>query len=179
MSPPARQLFEIAPVKDPHEWIAQLIRPHDHVAVVGYGGPVSYLWNDKRVARLDIFENLMAQSGIAHTIEDEVKAHCVRQDIVRLHARANERLLSAASICIVTGSALCNNSLSTLMSSCTGTRELIVQGRASILPTALFRRGCTTLLTTKKDQAEFNAGMQATEAIYDYVDRCYYRLWPR
>lgn len=179
-TPPVGRDFDIALLTDPHTWVCGLIRPRDRVAVVGYGGPVSYLWNDERIARLDIFDTLISQEGFALLIEEEVKALCHRHEDVKLHARADDQILGVADICVITASALCNNSLEHLMSLCTSARELIVQGpSASIVPMSLFRRGCTTLLTTKKNDEEFMAGMQESEVIYDYVDRFYHKLSPR
>jgi uncharacterized protein (DUF4213/DUF364 family) len=118
--------------------LASLVRPDDVVAIVGYSGAVKRLVGrcrelhvtDMRPRRE--FQTLWVANGVQYTPKG-----------VHVHpAEANEKVLGAASLVSISGSALVNRTFDRLLGWSQQARVITVYGAsASLYPAVMFERG--------------------------------------
>jgi hypothetical protein len=155
-----------------------LVRPGDAVTVIGFGGPWTELIKTGASA-LHITDESFAEEGRRREVEAQVRARAGRMgfagEVVLAPRERNQELIERSAILSITGSTLCNGSLDDLLAlAARRCREVVIQGpSASVLPVALFRRGVTHLLTTRKSRAELELARRGDHSVLAVLDRDY------
>lgn len=164
----------IVPATNWHAVLQRLLRPGDIVKMIGYGGALPLFCTSSTVRKLQICDFSFADQKYRHLAQQEIESFGFDPSNVTLCSDVSELDTFSCDVYFITGSALCNGTMELLLDRSTGCREVIIQGPScSVFPSEFFRRSATLVLTTRKSRAEFHAGGQAGDEIYDYVDQNY------
>jgi hypothetical protein len=167
-------------LRNTHEILQDCLQAGDIVSLIGYGGGLETFCASDRVRRLYVYDFIFQQRQYRDIAWRRIKRITKRPERVTLiDGNSSLAPLSLSTLCFITGSALCNGTMEGLLANAAGCREVIVQGPScSLFPPSLFQRSVTMLLTTRKSSAEFEAGKQPDDRIYDFVDRDYLAIFP-
>lgn len=159
--------------------LASLLKPGDKVLLIGFGGGLDLFVTSSNVSSITVCDYMFARDYYKHSALEQIVRLGGDGVGVNLKARVSKEDCREADLCCITGSALCNGSMGTLLELAKGCREIVVQGPScSILPAELFRRGATAVFTTRKSDQEYAAASAGGDQIYDEVDRHYIFIRP-
>ncbi len=164
---------------DKVEALAERLRPGDTVTVVGFGGLLDAVCRSEQIRHIYVCDFLFREPKYRKAAERRMAKLCRRSGSwTLLCGSLCGKALARSSVALITGSALCNGTMEELLALSSGCREVVLQGPScSLLPTEFFRRSVTLLLTTRKNNEEWEQGSGMGNRIYSLVDRNYFAVW--
>lgn len=157
---------------NPQPLLEKLLKASDKVILIGYGGGLDVFCTSEKVKNLVVCDFMFDQRKYKDIAWRRIKN--LSSNLSHIHLISDisqQNYLADANVCYITGSAVCNGTMETLLDLATQCREIIVQGPScSLFPVEFFRRSITLFLTNKKGNEEFRRGMSTDDSIYDVVD---------
>lgn len=156
-------------------FVSSLLQEEDTITVIGYGGVLFSLLKSKKPERIYVSDlNFNYESFLDKKTRDlkaKLKKGNFRGDLKLSDGSDNQDLIADSDVLFITGSALCNDTMTDLLLNSQGCRNVVVQGpSASVFPKALFDSNVDYVLTNLKSKQELVLGRYYGEKILDVVD---------
>ncbi len=168
------------PVVILHEAIRATLEPGDVVSLIGFGGGLDTFCVSELVKHLYVCDFMFQHQEYREIAWRRIKHLGGDPSRVTLvEGNSSRAAIASSEVCFITGSALCNGTMETLLSDARQCREVTVQGPScSLWPIEFFRRSTTQLLTTIKTLGEFEAGQLSGDDVYVFSDCGYVAISP-
>lgn len=164
------------------EILSEQIDRNIDVAIIGFEGLSSFFLQNQFITNLYLIDyNFSPRRGKFYELAKLSLAKMLRRKSNQAKVQINDgaeikSIINSVDWLIISGSALCNDSLENILSAAKA-KKIILQGPScSILPFELFKRGVTDIFTTKKNLIELEYSRLGQGKINEVVDRDYIHM---